>query len=307
MLEEDHAREVGLVDSHGAVPLSDLVEGFAKTGVPDHLSRRFCRRLVQAVAVAPAALIAKGVSLLLGSTAALDALVVCRSMPRDRAWAVCLMPAIRQLPTADRAFDREVVLAACWHGAADSCLLYVDDPLHAMLALEVVAHEGVDPGLKTAVADRCVQLLASHDDALMCAALRCLVGIGEVKRISLQVLVERIARSGRELRNCIVVVVGRMIADGVKIAGEGLAVLIDVARTEELAIPAIVAVCKSAACARVVLKRIGEFPPEAQIRMVLMSMRAPELMDDIRAIVGSIVIEDPSLHRRVLDKLGIAA
>jgi hypothetical protein len=51
-------------------------------------------------------------------------------------------------------------------------MLYVNDnPRLAALAIEMMAQSGVDRSLKTAVADRCVQLLASADDALMCAAL----------------------------------------------------------------------------------------------------------------------------------------
>jgi hypothetical protein len=171
------------------------------------------------------------------------------------------------------------------------------------LALEVVAQDGVDPALKTAVADRCVRLLTSPDDALVCGAIRCLVGIGEIKRISLQILTRRIHTAVPELRNCIIAVLGRLIADSTRVPNDVLDTLATLAPNDETASTAVIAACQNPASARLVLQGIGAFSEKTRLRILLVCLRAPELFEDLRPILKSVVIDDPGLTTLVDEKL----
>jgi hypothetical protein len=144
-IRNDEARELGLEKGSKQMGIESLVERFAKTGVPAHLRRQFCDRL--ALGGANSKVIAKGLSLLLDSDYGLEALSIFRGLGRNPEFPVFLVEMIRKLPTDDPAFDREVVLTACWHGAADLCMLCVDNPELSEFVMEIVANEGVDEGL----------------------------------------------------------------------------------------------------------------------------------------------------------------
>jgi hypothetical protein len=116
------------------------------------------------------------------------------------------METVKKLPTDEPAFDREVVFTVCCHGALDLCMICVDNPELGELA-EMVAQERVDSGLLSAVADRCVPLLMVEDDRRMCEALRCLVAVGETKRIGIEVMDRKARTEVAKLRNCILVIV----------------------------------------------------------------------------------------------------
>jgi hypothetical protein len=309
MLEDDQTRELRLgatVDSpQQETHIRAMIERTESSGIPEPHCRPLYETLDQSLGKVSPNLTAKGLTLLFDSPLAFDALKLFRKLPRDRELALLLDGAIRKLPTNDPVFDRELVLTACWHGASDLCMLYVNDnPRLAALAIEMVAQSGVDRRLKTAVADRCVQLLPSADDALMCAALRCLVGIGEIKRISLQVLLGRIRTTVPELRNCMLAITARLFADGAKVPKKLLIALIEIAQTTELAIPAIVAACRDVESARVILQNIGNFRPDARVRILLACVPNRELFDHLRPVLDLVPIDDPTLLAVVKARLG---
>jgi hypothetical protein len=297
--ETDEAHELGLTPVTGdkrdtpITPVETLVERFAESGVPDHLKRRFCARL--RTGGAPPKVIAQGLSLLLDSELGLEALSLFHALPRGVELTVFLADSIRKLPTDDPAFNRELVLTACWHGAADLCVLYVDEPDLREFALEMVAHEGVDSGLKTAVADRCVQLFITGNDWMLCAALRCLVAIGEIKRIPVDAMMRKIQTEVPELRNCIVVIAAQLLSTGVKMSAQFLEALVEFAREEDIAVPALVLACRDRDFARLVLRRIGDLTPQTQLRVVLAAMAHSELFVEIRGLLDSLVVDDSAL------------
>jgi hypothetical protein len=102
----------------------------------------------------------------------------CGSIPSP-----ALAVAVTVIPTGSEDFDRDLIIAACKNGAADSAAIYAIFPQHLRLTLEVIGQYGAELSLKPAVADKCVQALGSKDAGLVCAAARCLIGIGEARRI----------------------------------------------------------------------------------------------------------------------------
>jgi hypothetical protein len=91
--------------------------------------------------------------------------------------------AVKVIPTGSEDFDQDLIIAACKNGAADSAAIYAILPQHLRLTLEVVGQHGAELALRPAVADKCVQALGSKDVRLVCAGARCLIGIGEARRI----------------------------------------------------------------------------------------------------------------------------
>jgi serine/threonine protein kinase len=305
-LEEDQARDLGLAPDARA-PSEDeiirLVEQFSQDGVPENLCRRFWERLAESRDTAPPAVIGKGLSLLFASAARLEAVALFHALPRDPDLAPLLADTIRRLPTDDPAFDREAVLAACWHGAPDLCMLCVDAHPLSALAIEIVAQEGVEPGLKTAVADRCVQLLMGGYGPGFCGALRCLAGIGETRRIPMNALERSIRGEIPELRNCALVILAQRLEDGAVIQPALLASVIEMASTDDLAMIVIVCACQDLAAARIVLERVDRLSPEARLRVILACMKKRDLFDQVKPLVDAFHDEDPELANALLARI----
>jgi serine/threonine protein kinase len=306
-LEEDQARDLGLAPGGRPPPagaIAGLVEKFAVEGVPDKLCRRFWERLAEWQGHAPPAVIGRGLSLLFASAASLEAVALFRELPRDPDLAPFIADTIRRLPTDDPAFDREAVLAACWHGAPDLCMLCVDAHPLSDLAIEIVAQEGAEPGLKTAVADRCVQLLMGSYLPGFCGALRCLVGIGETRRVPMNALEKSIRGDLTELRDCALVILAQRIEDGAIIRRELLDAVIEMAATEEVAVIALVAACRDPALASIVIEKADRLPGEARLRVLLACMKNEDLFEQLRRLIEGLRGEDEGLANALLAKIG---
>jgi hypothetical protein len=130
--------------------------------------------------------------------------------------------AVAGVPTGSEEFDRDIMITACKNGMADLAVLYALLPSHVKLALEIVAQHGVDVTLKAAVADKCAQSLTSKDIGLVCAAIRCLVGIGEVRRIRGTLLKQFVKSNDSCLRHCALVAASHLALQGVELDQEVL-------------------------------------------------------------------------------------
>jgi hypothetical protein len=94
-LDVDEAHALGLSPERKAdPPIEDLVERFAQSGVPDHLKRRFCRRLAAGGAHP------NGLALLLDSDFALQAVSVLQCTVEVGEFDRFLMETVKKLPLA---------------------------------------------------------------------------------------------------------------------------------------------------------------------------------------------------------------
>jgi hypothetical protein len=100
-------------------------------------------------------------------------------------------------------------------------------PTHIKLALEIVGQHGVDISLRAAVADRCVQTLSSGDLPLICTAMRCLLGMGEVRRLRCNAPLKLIRSGVSYVRNCGVIIATVMAMVGTEMSSEVLDSVMD--------------------------------------------------------------------------------
>ncbi|OHT04494.1 TKL family protein kinase [Tritrichomonas foetus] len=118
------------------------------------------------------------------------------SIPRD---AICEF--ITEVPTGSEEIDSDLVLAACKNDAADFASLYATKSSDIKLALFTCSYKGVNLKLRAAVIDRCIQILNIQNHESSAAALQCLVGMCELKRISLKSLSVFMKSENKSLKN----------------------------------------------------------------------------------------------------------
>jgi hypothetical protein len=192
---------------------------------------------------------------------------------------------VQCLPTDNIDVDRDIVIAACRNRAADHVSAVVTDQVLKRLALEVVATQGVDAKMKISVVDRCNCCLQGGDDRLMCSALRCLAGIGELWRTPPSVI-HRILTGNRcrELCNCCYPAIVALAREGKldpdlagSAANDIAAVLIARASAgDTLAGTALVGGCQDIKFGFQVLNMVesaNELPPEVVVRVLLILAR----------------------------------
>jgi serine/threonine protein kinase len=71
----------------------------------------------------------------------------------------------------------DIAIACIKQGSADQVCLHRISPTVRTIAFEAIARCGMRPQLETAVFDQCISYVKDHNEALSCAALRCLAGL----------------------------------------------------------------------------------------------------------------------------------
>lgn len=127
---------------------------------------------------------------------------ILRSLPHKSVPTEVMSQIVEEIPTGSIEIDTDIVVAGCKNGVQDLVALYSAKMDDTILALNVCAHEGVDVTLKTAVVDRCAQSFALNNTELATAALRCLLSIGELKRITSNFLEKFLASADVSLCSC---------------------------------------------------------------------------------------------------------
>lgn len=185
------------------------------------------------------------------------------------------MSAVELLPTGSEETDTDIVVAACRNGCADAASVYAIEPSHVKLALEMVAQHGVSVNLRAAVADRCVQCLGSADFATVCAAVRCLVGIGEIRRITPTAIRTHMGSPEPAVRACVFVAAAALAREGIAVPGEFATALVGHLGEEPLAATCVISACSQEDVATLAIDRVveGGVPPEVAMRILLASHR----------------------------------
>ena len=259
--------------------LRDLIETLEHDGIPNDLVQR-CWGTVEKYLSASPETVGRAAALFLPTTYKAKAAAVLRKLPPGSVPTKPLATAVELIPSGSVEFDADICVAACKNGAADVCVVYAMNPPYLKLALEIVAQQGAAPTLRAAVADRCVQCLSSPDSSMVCAAMRCLIGINDAKRITLSTLKTQLQSRDKALKNCTLVAAAAMSLSGVQMPVEVVDAVIEMLDKEPFAVTVLVAACKSAQVAIQVVNRIAYGNPikeETAMRILLISAQHEEL------------------------------
>jgi tRNA A-37 threonylcarbamoyl transferase component Bud32 len=195
---------------------------------------------------------------------------------------------LQTIPTGNDDFDRDIVVCACKNGLADYAVVFANAPAHLKLALEVAGQAGVRSQMVAAVADRCCQKLAIADEALVCAALRCLVGIGAVRRIPIDLVVRYVGSDSAPLRNCAMMVGTKMCMLGKEMTEEVFERVVQ--RTaDSMAQPFLIEMCRSPHIAVRWMREIArgtEIDARLALRVMLAAARHEEARPAIRGAIA---------------------
>jgi hypothetical protein len=95
---------------------------------------------------------------------------------------------IAEIPTGAPQCDMNIIVAGCKNGMADDYIISAVKPLDSSIARDVATVNGVDVSIRAAVIDQCILVLRSKDESFVTSALRLLVKIKAVSRISLKAI-----------------------------------------------------------------------------------------------------------------------
>jgi hypothetical protein len=214
---ELRAREVKRVVQQvvaGELPLSKATSALKSIGIPPELLENCWTALVGTLSRFPEAAVSDYLLLFAKSSRMHDAVVLLRAMERGRVPVAIVSAFVAEIPTGAEEVDTAIAITACRNGCADLCSLYATRTADIALALEVVAQLGADVQLRPAVVDRCIQSLGNADARLAAAALKCLLALRELKRVTFKKLAVFVAGADRMLSSLAHFVIAKMALDG---------------------------------------------------------------------------------------------
>ncbi|EAY07324.1 TKL family protein kinase [Trichomonas vaginalis G3] len=275
--------------------LQDLIDFLEKNGLPNDLVYK-CWETVERNVDGPPKNVGRAAAFFLTTAVKTKAAAVIRMLPAGSVPAKLLMPVIELIPSGLSEFDADITIAACKNGAADVCVVYVVNQTYLKLAMEVVSQQGASPSLKAAVADRCVQCLSSNDHALIMAATRCLIGIGDARRISCNLIENCLKSDDDQLRNCMIVAAAASASTGSQLSIDIIdTVFQEMSEGSEIAEATLVAACKSPHSAIQVVNRIAfleHIPRSFALRIMLLAAQYDEVRPVISVALQMIKMED---------------
>lgn len=109
---------------------------------------------------------------------------IIRGFPSKSLSAEVMADFIYDLPTGSEITDMDITVAACKNGSANLCAVYSVNSKVLGFALDESSRNQVDPLLREALIDKCSASLIHADTYLVSSALRCLLILGEVRRIT---------------------------------------------------------------------------------------------------------------------------
>jgi len=179
---------------NAAIPLSIAVNELKVFGIPHDLIDRAWDMIVSintsTFSIEDFNQMSILVSMFISTSKLSEAALYLRNLPISSISSELMLQIIKEIPTGSSETDRNLVIAACKNNAADLCALYAHDHIDIALALEVISHKGADVQLKAAVIDRCVQSLSSTNNTLVLSAAKCILTLGESRRIPLSQIIK---------------------------------------------------------------------------------------------------------------------
>jgi len=195
--------------------VSALIEAILSNGIPTELLGK-CWNIFESMIVVKPSLISKISPMFLSTQYRQKTSQLLRSLPPDSIPQEIAFRIVEIIPTGSEDVDENLFMIACKNNAADAAAVYATVGIHTKIALEVCSRKGASSQLRIAVADRCVQCLASNDESMICTALRCLISLGEYKRISPQFVNSKIASATGPLLHCLSLSISLLASNGIQ-------------------------------------------------------------------------------------------
>ena len=237
-------------------------------------------------------------SLFLKTSKMTEAAVMLRQMPPGSVPMDVINKFITEIPTGSVEADTNIVVAGCRNGAADLCAVYATNPTDVALAFDVVARVGVSIQLKTALCDRCVQSIGKMDAVLATSAIRCLLSIGEFKRIPVNALKCFTATTNQDLNRCAYMAIAVMAKHGKYPPIELFEVLITKCESDDMASAPLIMACKSEDLAQKLMSHYElETPPptETTLKALICAARFNPLRETIKKVLEKVHFSEDRL------------
>ena len=279
--------------SLGEEKFIQFIETLEREGVPPNLVERCWLKFMNHLTSSRDELKARCSVLFLKTPMKLQASEIIRKLPVKSIPYEIITNAVELIPTGRDDTDTNIVIAACKNDCADAASVYAIDPKHIKLALEIVAQNGVHLILKAAVADRCVQCLGNEDPAMVCTALRCLIGIGEIRRITPTALNTYMQSPNSSIRNCIFIAAATLAKEGISIPVKLSDKMLDEINSSSCAGTCLVSSCNVEEIASNVLQKIRScnLSIELVLRILIMSLKHQKLVPEVKRIASELKIE----------------
>ena len=165
---------------------------------------------------------------------------------------------VYEIPTGSPEVDHSICIIASKNKCAPLFSLYSTNPADIALSLEVCSIEGVDFDLVVGVTDKCVQSLSSKNDALVAASIRCLLSLGESKRISINSLASFVQSQSEIIRNLALVAMIKNSQFSMEIPEEVIELSFSKLNENELFSYLLISACKNVANAKKIIEKLRE-------------------------------------------------
>ena len=282
-------------NSVGEEKFIKFIETLEREGIPIKLVDR-CWAKFQSFSAGRAENIARCAVLFLKTSMKKQASKILRTLPECSIPYETITAAVELIPTGSEDIDIDIVVAACKNGCADAASVYAYSKTQIKIALEMVAQGGVRVNLKAAVADRCVQCLGSSDASTVCTALRCLVGIGEIKRITPNAIKTYMNSGDEAIRNCVFVAATALVREGIAIPIELVENLVDQINVNSLAATCLIAACRDETIASKALRAVEktQLSHNIALRIMLSAVHHENLIQEVKRILQLLNFDDGS-------------
>ncbi|EAY10269.1 TKL family protein kinase [Trichomonas vaginalis G3] len=235
--------------------LNSMVDEFQKSGIPEEMLQR-CWETLEKFPQASPVTIGHFCVLFLKTKLKSKAVKVLRMLPTGSVNATILKDYVASIPSGANDFDDDICMCACKNGCADIVVVYSSSYKILKVAMEVVAEQGANDDLRAAVADKCTQYLNSSDRAICCSALRCLIGIGEAKRISDQTLKNLLSSKVPQLTQIALIAIPILSkANDIQISTEIIDALIELSKSDKNAGENLISICSNRQTSSIVLNK----------------------------------------------------
>jgi len=197
-----------------------------------------------------------------------------------------IMSFINEIPTGSTDTDASIIIAACKNGASDVACLYAVNPRDITLALESCIRGGISDSYKTAIIDKCVQMLSHPYVALQIASLRCLIVFESVKRLTTETIQSLLDSSNLSLSTLSYLALSTKGTMPVVL----LKYCVSKWNTNQWAALALVSSCKDCSCANYLVNLIGDCSgvlSEYEIRILISSYLHESLKPRVRSVIQS--------------------
>ena len=265
--------------------LSVFYQTLLKDGIPDKLAEKLWNHLQSLPRNGNNELFIKCVSLFLYTSMIIKAAQILRAQPHDSIPRDIAVKASQLIPTGNEKLDMDLLMIACKNHSAIEAALHSIQKDHIMIALEVIAREGMSTYNRDQICARCVQCLSISHPMLNTAALRCLIANNETKRIPLRIIKMHMQSPNMTLKMATFIAAAKMAEEGIQIPNEILDIFIAKWDSVPIAGTALLHACKNLESARYVLNKLSNVTPpmELALRIIIQINTHPELRNAAQA------------------------